>query len=391
MKKLVIISVLFALLTGAAFAEVTLSGSVETGIQLQFDNTDWHGEDFAIRNFDAFGARVNLTGVATTSAGTAGLNFRLRGQTAGDVFSVPYAWVWYQPMDMLRIMVGKLDGDGFGTGSRIDASNDVGGSTGLHFRLTPMDGLRVGLTLTNTSFKGGSGGFGGHSSGNINDTSLRIGVVYTMADTFRAAINAAIPFNGISMTDDKAENIATGINMAFGVQILALKDLGFSVISVDALLENLGDDRFVTGTKDKRDASVAIGQRLTFATGDLTVTEELRVDIGGKQTANGIPKDKMAMRVNLTGAYKIDTLTANLGIGLGVNRAGGNAGADPRSWNGTGQAFSEDGICFVINPSVTFPLAGSNVTIGYGMNAYTIKDKDPKIGNAIYANFSISF
>jgi len=365
MKKLLAVSVLFALLTGAAFAQLTFSGGVETGVQMRFGTAyeDPNSPQFTIRNFDVNGgARLNLNGAFTHSSGTAGGNFQLRVDYANGTNALQnrQAWLWYQPMDMLRIHVGKLDGDGFGTGSRLDVSNDVGGSTGIHFRITPMDGLRVGLTLTNNNAENSS----------INTLDLRFGFVYTMAGTFRLAANVAL--NDLANSTSGA---AKPINMAFGLNVLALADMGITALSVDAAMNNIGVDGV--------DPTINLGQRLTFAKDAISVTEELRIDdITNKAT------DFMSIRLHLNGSYKIDTITAGLAVGFGLNRM---SGTDPRAWDGTGGAATEDYNTLVINPYVTFPLAGPNVTIGYGANVGMPKDGDTVMNHAIYVNFSIGF
>lgn len=363
MKKLVAISVLFALLTGAAFAQVTFSGGVNTGIAMGFSSVE--GEDpiiFTGHAFDLFDARVDLNGAFTHESGNAGGNFQLRaeyGFTGTGSLDLRNAWLWFQPMDMLYISLGRLDGDGFGTPSVIDASNGVGGNIGLHFRLTPIDGLRVGFTL-NTEQDGEFGTMG-----------MGIGFDYTMADTFRAVANVGIA--------DLGADYKTGMDMAFGVSILALADMGFSEISVDVGLGGLGIEN--------KDAEVAIGQRLKFETGDLAVTQQLRVDLGGKGNAN-IPEEKMAMRVGLEATYKINDITAGIGFGLGVNRFGSE---DPRWWDGTGGDFVEKAMTLVINPFVKFPLAGPEITIGYGANVSIPEKGDNTINSGIYLLAGISF
>ena len=369
MKKLVAISVLFALLTGAAFAEVTFSGSVQSGFRLGFGDSYPNGE-FSIRDFDVNGgARVNLNGAFTHSSGTAGGAFQIRadwtGLSTGPVFQNRNAWLWFQPMDILRIHIGRIDGDGFGTGSRVDTHNGVGGNGAIaaHLRFTPIDGLRVGLTFLQESA----------ALNTLKTPDIAFGFAYTMANTFRAVASARI-------VDLGAEKFQ-GMMLGFGLNILALADMGFSAISFDA---EIGSLTLGLGKEGNDNAPIAIGQRITFATGGLTITEELRVDMGGS-----ITKDEMAIRVRLDGSYKIDTITAGVGFGLGINRT--QNGTDPRPWDGTNGAFTKDYMLLIVNPYLTFPLGGPNVTMGYSIAVGMPKTGDAVINNAIYATASISF
>jgi len=384
MKKLLAVSVLFALLTGAAFAQVAFSGGIETGVRMQFGGPEGAEIDpviFETRNFDGT-IRINLNGSYTHSSGTAGGNFQLRGQNTNVLSAGRNAWLWYQPMDMLRIHVGLLDGDGFGTPSRVDTSNGVGGGSGIHFRLTPMDGVRVGFTI--------------NPNGNTELMDIRFGLVYAMDGVFRAVANAAILAVGSdNVTPDPTSTSATaraglgGMNFGFGVNILALADAGVTELSVDVGIAGLGFDNY--------DPNISIGQRLNFKLGDLTLTEQLLVMLAQKDPID-LP---LAIRASIVGAYKIDTITAGLGVGFVFN---GLPNGDPRAWDGTGivsvnatssdpyyTSRAEKNMGLVINPYVTFPLGGPNVTIGYGANVAMPDGGDTYMIHTVYATFGINF
>jgi len=110
MKKLIAISVMLVLLTGAAFAQV--SGTVQTRLNL-LQTSDLENEDLTIGG-SIGAAHIQLTGA--NSDGTLGGLFRFRNT---DVVRAD-AWfhrvfVWWRPIPELRVFLG-IDQDGmFGT------------------------------------------------------------------------------------------------------------------------------------------------------------------------------------------------------------------------------------------------------------------------------------
>ena len=363
MKKLVAISVLFALLTGAAFAQVTFSGSVATGIRMNFGDNfkdQTPNMEFAqqhIGNGNTF-LRLDLNGAFTHSSGKAGGNFQLRLHDRGALSNNitdnnRNAWVWYQPLDVLRISAGILEVGSYNTPSRADARNDVGRGTGIHFDLTPMDGLSIGLTINPGS------------TGDSRAAALRFGLRYQMPDVFVAVANVGLNRLGYD---------PMRVGMAFGVNILALKDVGLTELSVDA---NIADLQTETG----RPTTITIGQRVQFASGDVALGLAAHEVIVQDQ-------DWATMRFHFWGSYKIGDITPRLDVGLGMNRPGSN---DPRAWDGTGKTAAENNTVLIINPNVAFVLGGPSVTIGYGANVGMVKDGDTSINHGIYVNFGISF
>jgi len=410
MKKLVAISVLFALLTGAAFAEVTFSGGLATGIRVMF------GEGYSSPNAIPFipahignansPLQLDLNGAFKHSSDKAGGNFQIRARgNTGGLQTDRNAWLWYQPMDMLRISVGILEVGSYNTPSRADARNNVGRGTGIHFDLTPMDGLSFGLTI----------------NPNNADTNLRFGVRYQMPEVFVAVANASInnmgrnsraPINGApTVSGSPAHGRIGGVDMAFGFNVLALASVGVTELSADLSIAGIGveQDKNALGVVSNFDIvpTIAIGQRLRFVLGDLSIVEELHVTLqdafysthatGG--TSNYAKIDVTVIRAHLGVSYKIDTITPSLNFGLvinGLTNPAADGYRDFRAWDATNSpnAARKDGnMGFIINPNVAFPLGegGPSVTLGYGMDIDIPKDGDARLNHGIYANFSISF
>jgi len=181
MKKLLAIAVIFALVAGAAFAEVTVSGSVEARWRI-FGNTDsdviqsrGRAESGSIRlsgtdDEGVYGGQFNMAFApdwivrnVTYDAGGPGVNV-----TRNFVWSpnMDRAFIWWQPIDQLRIWMGR-DGDGMFNPANItrwgfhrmdrgvsvenwDGSDYLIGNwdvNGIAFIITPMDGLAINAAL----------------------------------------------------------------------------------------------------------------------------------------------------------------------------------------------------------------------------------------------------
>jgi hypothetical protein len=142
MKKLLVFLLILAVAGGLFAQEITFSGDVKTGVRIQAESGDnaadpgldlWHD--------DAAGPQLSFYG--TYNAGNYGLKLGIVGDaSASPLFDVDNAFVWFKPLDLLKISAGK----GFG-----DIPNvydwATGGGPGVQFLVTPIEGLTIGLTL----------------------------------------------------------------------------------------------------------------------------------------------------------------------------------------------------------------------------------------------------
>ncbi|MDR2718220.1 MAG: hypothetical protein LBB89_09175 [Treponema sp.] len=112
MKKLIAISVVFALVAGAVFA-VDVSGHVIGTVNVLQGNTDKDAAGDANKVTSGGGMdRVRIDGSGETEDGVFGGYFRIDGvhwsgsfQAAGNV--------WWKPIDQLKVQIGGNGGDGF--------------------------------------------------------------------------------------------------------------------------------------------------------------------------------------------------------------------------------------------------------------------------------------
>jgi len=138
MKKLIVLSVVFALVASVAFA-VDLGGTSINTVNLVKSNT---GDDAKVES-SASWDRIRIDGGGDVADGVFGGYFRLDGAhwSGNPVFS---ANAWWKPIDQLKILVGSNGGDGF-----------IGkeGNSGWMFYQTPCD---TGVSMGGDNVWGGS-------------------------------------------------------------------------------------------------------------------------------------------------------------------------------------------------------------------------------------------
>ena len=194
MKKLIAISVVFALLTGAAFAQVTLGASAWAGATLVFGATESDEGPFTAPGlweedednyWQHFGA--SLTASYETPDGEAGVSFTFkpddRGQGGVDgtepnvVFDFGGAW-WYPAPGLLRLNMGQA---GFDRGDATPLHYIEGSGNWFGISIYPVDMFTVNISFidegrwggyfTEEEYKAAGDGFGtgdlGDNFGNV--------------------------------------------------------------------------------------------------------------------------------------------------------------------------------------------------------------------------------
>jgi opacity protein-like surface antigen len=196
MKKLIAISVMFALIAGAAFA-VDLGGDVIASTQL-FSASGGDDPVFLTGNLGRI--RIEGSGEGDVGIGTVGGWIRFDGLFAplieqGDITdkswehqlvwsAVSHALAWYQPIDAVKIQVG-VNTDGHYDTSHI-------GRYGFYAQMNEIGGVNSNGNWGDTSFD--SGVFGGYSD-------LHFALIITPMDAL--TVNIAIPLNAAPSGDDK--------------------------------------------------------------------------------------------------------------------------------------------------------------------------------------------
>ena len=194
MKKLIAISVVFALVAGVAFA-VDLGGTVISGVNVI--QADSGGGNVTA---EALLQRVRLEGSGEVADGQFGGWLRFEGGTEG--------YAWWKPIDQLKIKIGKF-GDGFwgqdgnSRWSFYQHATDTNVSMGAGHAWGAGDLAADGLSL-------GAAFAGGYGSG---------GLMVEITPVEMVAINIGLPF---SYAGGKIEDVFKGtfaqvaLNLSFG-------------------------------------------------------------------------------------------------------------------------------------------------------------------------------
>jgi len=230
MKKLIMISVIFALVAGAAFAEATLGGQLMIGTTLLSGNSE--ADDILMGPSQAHEAKMSAT--FGDSKGGGKLVFSTGGSDTpygGANFTTNFkAWgfLYWRPVTQFRMQVGRNDDGEFGAaqisgwGFTGEAKNSVGAfsdymywgsspGTNYHWMLYPW---QSGLSRKGGAFYPGTGDLM-----NINFSIFPVDLVQ---------INFVLPIGGqlADATDGNAQEVQTQLaDFQFNAAI-TLEDIG---------------------------------------------------------------------------------------------------------------------------------------------------------------------
>jgi hypothetical protein len=191
MKKLIVLSVIFALVAGSVFAadvSVTVMGKANLfeGSNVEkvdvdsstADKTVYTTKEFVGTGFDIGRIRIDANGA--TEDGTVGAYLRFEGDHHGSGPSGVNAWgyVWYKPADIIKITFGSNGYDGFFGLDGVARWNyyQLGGDVGFI-----PESWKFGASFF--------GGWGGDNKG---------GLILTSNPIEALEINLAFPIGGIS-------------------------------------------------------------------------------------------------------------------------------------------------------------------------------------------------
>ena len=127
MKKLIVISVVFALVAGAAFAEINVGGAVfgrvdvikgDSAKDIEVDKAANGGKgSTTLTGHEIFSGgemtRLRLDASGTSDDGTFGGYFRYHGGDDGGWGGSPFGNAWWKPIDQVKFLVGSAGYDGF--------------------------------------------------------------------------------------------------------------------------------------------------------------------------------------------------------------------------------------------------------------------------------------
>jgi len=284
MRKVIAISVVFALIAGAAFAQTSVSGSISVRGKL-IEDTFNDVDNTAVTTGEVETAYVQLSG--QNGEGTFGGLIRLRGEDGSGKFHRAFAW--WRPIPQLKIFFGQ-DPDGmycpynawsFTQGEENYAhphnwENWRAGAGflgnwegfGLSFSIYPVQGLEVDITVPF-----GSNGAGGKSV-NFNDLffgSLELAVVYGIPDIGKVFLNVQGPGEDI-FNDVKNDNYGR-------------IGLSFQLTAVEGIEVQLGFATTIPG--EVTDYPLNLGLIVNYTGDGFGVKFRSRVGINGTSGTDG--------------------------------------------------------------------------------------------------------
>ena len=250
MRKLIVFSVVLALLSVAAFAQPSVGGSLGAKVTIIQGNSEdsealTGGINFANRH-------VNVT--YSNSDGTAGGLVRLYAAGAtGWWGATPFAFGWWKPIPQLRLQIGhNPDGDfgaaqitgwGFNAEAQdfVAIDSDSGDSSGNGWKTArragfyggfsdngvtlsvfPMDGLTINLVFP---FAGGHSESGnGKPVGEIYSR-VHLNVVFALPDVGALRVS----FQGLGGLDEDMEKSAPAGNFFASFYLTAIEGLGIDL------------------------------------------------------------------------------------------------------------------------------------------------------------------
>ncbi|MDR0730404.1 MAG: hypothetical protein LBF63_01965 [Treponema sp.] len=300
MKK-AMLGVLILAVAGGLFAqELKFDGYLNSGLGIvstdaKVEEEDGSGTKTADTKIVPFGVdseqggyRFRLNGSYTNAEGTAGAKFRFQAQSTLEfgAFSLPYAYGWVSFLNKIFTVSGGLVDDGTWNSGGAILNDDVGEGLGALVKISPIDGLNLGVGAYVLNQQSGSrNSFPVIPSGDgtteeksfsklyITPDRLKytISAGYTMPDFFKltASFRTANQAGDKTSWYDDADLESFGgrdetSKLIFGAQILAVKNLT-AVIEVQAdKLEDSGVD------KDRDNIDLNFYETLGYKIGDLS-------------------------------------------------------------------------------------------------------------------------
>ena len=333
LRKLIAISVVFALVAGTAFAEISLGGTVFGKVDVvKGDNGKDANDDANPMRVDGGIGRIDVSANAESDDGSFGGFLRFRSEGWGDGTN-GWGLAWWKPIDQVKFQIGNNPDGIFDTSHMTrwgfyQVAGDVGvvkpgnawynGGYYDHPAAFSGSGDGLGIVTSDYVFFGGFGGFGAMLS-------------ITPVDMF--ALNFVIPY-----ADDWAENVYK-------------KLIAQAVVNLDGIGQFNLTYEAGKGYKEGKEGAAAPGYNESpgkiYASFYLSMIENLGVDLGfsftlPKKTADGKETDKNSVP---------------LGLGLGVQYGAGQFGIKARVLTALGGKYANGdeaiplGLTFDLLPS----------------------------------------
>ena len=358
MKRALIVLLLLAVAAGGLFAQLTISGNVQSGLEVVIPNEG--DTTFNWRTTDAgMTYRFHLGASYTNEAGTVGASGALRNNAGSPAIDGGNAWV--KLLDkQLHLQIGNGAPGGFGSQGNFgeghnaaDANfNAVFAPAGTNFS------VGLGISPAGDIFTKATYGFG-----------LKVGV----PNVLTAVANANF------VPDTEVANAAAGVSIS------ALNapsgETGISSLGVDVVAKNVTDLKWI-----------GIGPQVGFRIAGVGA-DNLNL---GLRSRIFLPLDDSVELDYWVGLDVGVNLTPNVGLNInGGYEANANArtNGDLGSPNGegTGREIGGSGNAgFIVRPQLDFNLGGgAHIITGWSLQA--VMADEMFLQNAIYARLAVSF
>jgi hypothetical protein len=344
MKKLIAISVVFTLLTGVAFAQLSFGGAFHVGTIIMMGD-DAEDSMLATKGVAWEEAKLNVGFGDSAAGGKFVLHYDNVGR--GHHGGIPFAFGWWQPNANFRMQLGcNWDGDwgaaqitgwGFSAEAKnVVAYNDYGGSRGEGGNVVSVSragfypgidnpslnlsflNLVPGLTI-NVGIPTAGKQVGESFVNRIANTQLN--VVYNVEDIGIVRASYISGIFHLDASDDPAdwwENEIVDPGKAF---------LSFYLTAVDNLGLDIGFAYRFQGKNQEREIfnyPLEIGLGVTYNAGDLNIKFRSGFELGGS-TITGFDTDMeeeknspVKLAFNILPTYKVGNMTVYLFAGVGI-------------------------------------------------------------------------
>lgn len=423
MRKLVIFVLITALVAGAAFAEVNASAWLRGRVNVVAGDSDgrvneenkWVANDLKAGypgNYHDF----RFVASGENDDGTFGglVRFRDVGPNV-NAFGDSFGWVWWKPIDFLRIQIGKNAFNDFAdyevvrSSSFYGAGNDAGMGVANIF---------AGVGASNANLEDAFSFFGQGGAElslyPIEGLTLNFGFPYEISNTNADAIYG----NMMAQAQYKIEDIgrltvafhaknANDTNYTSGNHAV---HLGFFLTAVENLQVNLGLKfmmPYVYEVKDVFETTVnypfLIALGAAFDAGDFNFKARCQVSLGITTVttfkASGVDDvkyyDPTYFYIELLPSYDIGPCRLNLSVGLNITGFDADDKIpDPK--DPTKEISQDPVIAFGINPYVSKTVGSGNFYAGFklttnGQEIYGEKGDEAKIEWSIPVGMVVSF
>jgi len=400
MKKLAVIPVMFALLAGALYAqELRFDGYINSGLGvINAADNDTVVKAFGVDS-ESNGYRFRLNGSYTNEAKNTGARFRLQSQRRIDqagYFSIPYVYGWAGFFDSRITLTGGIVDDGTWTTADWWWNDDQGEGLGLLLKVTPIEGLSLGIgAFTISQQSGGSNNILSFSGSLPNfgsilikaeDAKYTFNAAYTMKDAFRLGVSfrtknqagwapstavppADYPFNGREETGQLIGEF----------RLLAVKDLAAVIVGVFDKLDDFSDSGNITISE-------------TFA---YKINNEINAGLDMVQFLYNRPTDEdPGLLFHLWGSYSIGSVVPRIDLTYFI---GGRSNTSQQYHRRGYAAAANDFSVFGVRPSVrinldsrTFVEIGDAINLDFDKNS-GYAGEDSQFTNVFYIDVKWSF